>query len=104
MALAIFVRLQVLTNAIDVKPDSKALPGMPTGEKLVNGLAAFVLLGCVAGALIGIAQWALGSHGHNASQADSGRKKVGVSVLGAFGVGALAAIINAAINAGGTVH
>jgi hypothetical protein len=89
--------------AVSVKPNPTALPGMPAAEKLVDGLAAFVLLGCVAGALIGIAQWVLGSRTSNYSQADSGRNKVGAALLGAFGVGALAAIINFFLAAGSAV-
>ena len=89
--------------AVKVKPDPDALPGMPTAEKLANGLAAFVLLGCLVGALFGIGQWVLGSRTHNVSQADAGKSKFAAAVIGAFGVGALAAIINFFVNAGGQI-
>ncbi|MGD9734937.1 MAG: DUF6112 family protein [Solirubrobacterales bacterium] len=86
--------------AVSVKPDPNALPGMPAAAKLVNGLAAFILLACVVGFLLGVGQWVLGSRTSNFSQSDSGKSKVLVSVLGAFGVGAVAAIINFFLNAG----
>jgi hypothetical protein len=89
--------------AVSLKPDPNALPGMPTAEKLVDGIAAFVILGCVLGALLGIGQWVLGSRTSNYSQADSGKSKVGAAVLGAFGVGAMAAIINFFVGAGGQI-
>lgn len=89
-----------LLAAVSVKPDPNGLPGMPAATKLVDGLAAFVLLACVAGFLLGVGQWALGSKSSNFSQSDSGKSKVVVSVLGAFGVGAVAAIINFFLNAG----
>jgi hypothetical protein len=89
--------------AVSLKPDPNALPGMPTAEKLVDGIAAFVILGCVLGALFGIGQWVLGSRTSNYSQADSGKSKVGAAVLGAFGVGAMAAIINFFVAAGGQI-
>lgn len=89
--------------AVSLKPDPNALPGMPTAEKLVDGIAAFIILGCVAGGLFGIGQWVLGSRTSNYSQADSGKGKFGAAVLGAFGVGALAAIINFFVNAGGQI-
>lgn len=89
--------------AVNLKPDPNALPGMPTAEKFVDGIAAFVILGCVLGGLLGIGQWVLGSRTSNYSQADSGKSKVGAAVLGAFGVGALAAIINFFVSAGGQI-
>ena len=94
---------QLAVAAVKVKPDPDALPGMPTAEKLANGLAAFVLLGCLVGALFGIGQWVLGSRTHNVSQADAGKSKFAAAVIGAFGVGALAAIINFFVNAGGQI-
>lgn len=86
--------------AVSVKPDPNGLPGMPAATKLVDGLAAFILLACVAGFLLGVGQWVLGSKTSNFSQSDSGKSKVLVSALGAFGVGAVAAIINFFLNAG----
>jgi hypothetical protein len=86
--------------AVSVKPDPNGLPGMPAATKVVDGLAAFILLACVAGFLLGIGQWVLGSRTSNFSQSDSGKSKVLVSALGAFGVGAVAAIINFFLSAG----
>ena len=100
--LALFIFYHIAA-AINVKPDPNALPGMPTAQKLVNGLAAFIILACVVGALFGIGQWVLGSRTSNFSQADSGKSKVGAAVLGAFGVGAVAAIINFFVTAGGQI-
>lgn len=104
MALAILARFPLLLSAaVKVNPNSKALPGMPAAEKLVDGLAAFMLLGCAAGALLGIGQWVLGSRTNNYSQADSGRTKVAIAAGGAFLIGALAAIINFFQTAGSAV-
>jgi hypothetical protein len=90
----------IRSAAVSVTPDPNALPGMPAATKLVDGLAAFVLLACVVGFLLGVGQWVLGSKTSNFSQSDSGKSKVLVSALGAFGVGAVAAIINFFLNAG----
>lgn len=104
VAIAIFFKFQALTTAaVSVKPNPTALPGLPAAEKLVNGLAAFILLACVVGALFGIGQWVLGSKSNNYSQADSGRSKVAIAAGGAFLVGALATIINFFESAGGAV-
>lgn len=96
MALATFVKFQLLltSGAISVKPNPTALPGLPALEKLIDGLAAVALLACVAGVLIGAAQWALGSRSNNYSHASDGRSKVMYGLLGAFVIGAAAAIIN----------
>ncbi|HVC07312.1 MAG TPA: DUF6112 family protein [Solirubrobacterales bacterium] len=95
MALATFVKLQLLlVGAVSVKPNPTALPGLPALEKLIDGLAAVALLACVAGVLIGAAQWALGSRSNNYSHASDGRSKVMYGLLGAFVIGAAAAIIN----------
>lgn len=86
--------------AVSVRPDPNGLPGMPAATKLVDGIAAFILLGCVAGFLLGVGEWVLGSRSSNFGQSDSGKSRVLVSVLGAFGVGAVAAIINFFLSAG----
>ncbi len=86
MALAALVKFQLALEsaAVSVKPNPNGLPGTPAMEKLVNWLAAFALLGCVAGVLIGAAQWALGSKTSNYSHASDGKQKVFYSLLGAF--------------------
>jgi type IV secretory pathway TrbD component len=102
-ALAQDLAAHLAAAAVKLKPDPNALPGIPTAETLANGLAAAILLACLIGGLFGIGQWVLGSRTSNFSQADSGKGKVGAAVLGAFGVGAFAAIINFFVNVGGQV-
>ena len=99
---AVALRAESILQLADVavRPNPDGLPGMPAATKLVDGLAAFILLACVAGFLLGVGQWVLGSKTSNFSQSDSGKSKVLVSALGAFGVGAVAAIINFFLNAG----
>lgn len=104
MALAVFVKLQIAAaSAVHVKPNPNGLPGTPALEKLVDGLAAVALLGCVAGVLIGAAQWALGSRSNNYSHASDGKSKVLYGLLGAFVIGAAAAIINFFYSSGSAV-
>jgi hypothetical protein len=106
VAVATFVKFQILLSSanVSVKPNPKALPGTPALEKLIDGLAAIALLGCVAAVLIGAAQWALGSKSNNYSQTADGRSKVLYGALGAFIVGAAAAIINFFEAAGSAVN
>ncbi|HET8861842.1 MAG TPA: DUF6112 family protein [Solirubrobacterales bacterium] len=103
MVLAIFVKLQLAVEKVHVEPNPKGLPGTPALEKLVNGLAAIALLACVAGVLIGAAQWALGSKSNNYSHASDGKSKVLYGLLGAFVIGAGAALINFFYNSGSAV-
>jgi NhaP-type Na+/H+ or K+/H+ antiporter len=94
VALAVFVKLQLAAQKVDVNPNPRGLPGTQALDKLVDGLAAIALLGCVAGVLIGALQWALGSRSNNYSHASDGKSKVLYGLIGAFVVGAAAAIIN----------
>ncbi len=89
--------------AITIKPDPTALPGGGEAQKLINGATYYVLLACVAGALFGLGQWALGSRTSNYSQADNGKSKVVACIVAAFLTGALSTIINFFVNAGGAV-
>jgi hypothetical protein len=102
--LASLLKLQLaLEGAVKVKPDPNGLPGTPALEKLVNGLAALALLACVAGVLIGAAQWALGSKSNNYSHTSDGKQKVLYGLLGAFVIGAGAALINFFYTSGSAV-
>ncbi len=103
MVLAIFVKLQLAADKVQVEPNPKGLPGIPALQKLVNGLALIALLACVAGVLIGAAQWALGSKSNNYSHASDGKSKVLYGLLGAFVIGAGAALINFFYNSGSAV-
>lgn len=105
MALAAFVKLQILLEsaAVKVKPDDNGLPGTGALERLINGLAKYALLACLAGVLIGAAQWALGSKSNNYSHTSDGKSKVLYGLLGAFVIGAGAALINFFYNSGSTV-
>ena len=102
--LAVLLKLQLaLEGVVKVQPNPDGLPGTQALEKLLNGLAALALLGCAAGVLIGAAQWALGSKSNNYSHASDGKSKVLYGLLGAFVIGAGAALINFFYNSGTAV-
>jgi hypothetical protein len=102
VVLSFFVKLT--TADVHLKPDPNALPGMPTGQKLANGLAYGVTLCFLVAALVGLGQWAFHSHHNSPGGAQSGRKRFGICLLCAFAVGALPTLINFAVESGGTVH
>jgi hypothetical protein len=85
---------------VQVNPSEDGLPGLGALQKLINGAAKYAILACVATFLIGAAQWGFGSRANNYSQASDGRERMLKSIGGAFGIGAVAAIINFFYNAG----
>lgn len=96
-------QLAIESAAVNVKPNPNGLPGTDALEKLIGGLAALALLACLAGVMIGGAQWALGSRSNNYSHTSDGKSKVLYGFLGAFVIGAGAALINFFYTAGSAV-
>src|SRR5436305_4369684 len=97
------VLLPVLAQ-VTVSPNSGSLPGGPQLEQVVNGLAAFALIGSVAGLIIAAVVWAFGAHSQNPHHAHVGKRGV-LFAAGAAGViGASAALVNFMVNLGGQVH
>lgn len=88
---------------VSVSPSPSGLPGADAIEKLLNGLAFYVLLGCTAGMLLGAVLYAFGSRSQNYAQAANGRSMMLYAAIGAFVAGATPAIINFFQQAGGTV-
>ena len=99
-------QFHLLTAAekVAVNPNPGGLPGSDAFQKLLNGAAALALLACVGAFVIGAAQWGFGSRGQNYSQATDGRERMLKSLGGAFGIGAVAAVINFFYTAGTGVH
>jgi hypothetical protein len=86
---ALFVLAQVSVN-----PDGGALPGTPQLQSLVNGLAFWGLLACVAVLLAGAAFWAGGSRASNYGAVANGKNMVFSGAVGAALIGGAAAIVN----------
>jgi hypothetical protein len=96
-------QLAIESAAVNVKPNPNGLPGTDALEKLIGGLANLALLACVAGVIIGAGQWALGSRSNNYSHTSDGKSKVLYGLLGAFVIGAGAALINFFYTSGSAV-
>ena len=85
---------------VSVNPDPSGIPGFNAAEKIVNALVAFGLLAATAAFALGAAQVGFGNKSSNYSQSSSGKEKMLLAVLAAFGLGAVAAIINFFYGAG----
>ena len=95
--------LHVLAQ-VTVNPNAQALPGGQQLTQVVNGLAAFALIGAVAGLIIAAVVWAFGAHSQNPHHAQVGKRGV-LFAAGAAGIiGASAALVNFMVNLGGQVH
>lgn len=103
--LAVLTKAQLAIEraALSVKPNPNGLPGLGALDKLIDGLAQLALLACLAGMLFGAAQWGIGSRSNNYSQTSDGKMKVLYGLIGAFVVGACAALANFFYTSGSAV-
>lgn len=103
--LANLYLLQLIAKVdVKVSPSLDALPGGSAAQKLLNGVAGFGLLYCAGKLILGAAQLSYGSRNGNFSQADEGKSRMLSGVLGAFGIGAAAAVTNFFFGVGTTVQ
>jgi hypothetical protein len=78
---------------LSITPDTGA-PGAQGLQHGINVAAFYALISCAVGGLASIATWAAGNGLHVQHLASGGKVGLIVSVLAAFAVGALAALIN----------
>jgi hypothetical protein len=78
---------------LTISPDTGA-PGAAGLQHGINVAAFYALISCAVGGLASIATWAAGNGLHVQHLASGGKVGLIVSVLAAFAVGALAALIN----------
>ena len=78
---------------LTITPDTGA-PGAAGLQHGINVAAFYALISCAVGGLASIATWAAGNGLHVQHLASGGKVGLIVSVLAAFAVGALAALIN----------
>lgn len=79
---------------VNVEPDPGALPGTEQLQNLINGVAFWALLACVAAVLIGAGAWAFGSRAGHYGAVGSGKSLVAGGLIGGFLIGASASIVN----------
>ena len=89
---------------VRVNPKAHGLPGSNVLQNLIDGLAFWALLGCLAAMIIGAVVWAFASHSNNHHYSANGRRGVLVSAVAALAIGASAAIVNFFAEAGDKVR
>jgi hypothetical protein len=86
--------MRTLFAQVSVSPDANALPGSAQIQQIVNGLAAFALLGLVGSLIVGAVIWAIGSASASYGQVSKGKTMVLFGLVGSLIVGAAAALVN----------
>jgi hypothetical protein len=94
----------MLIAGVNDTPDVTSLPGSAALQQIVNGVAAWALVGSLLALLIGAALWAIGSHTQNMHQSAAGRRAVGTSLVAAILIGAAPHLITFFFNTGSSVH
>jgi hypothetical protein len=89
---------------VTVDPKPTGLPGSRVLQSLIDGLAFWALLGCLAAMIIAAAIWAFASHSNNHHYAANGRRGLVTAALAALAIGASAALVNFFAQAGDKVR
>jgi hypothetical protein len=89
---------------VRVEPRPGGLPGSEVLQNIVDGLAFWGLLACLAGIVLSAAIWAFASHSNNHHYSANGRRGLLVSAAAALAIGASSAIVNFFAEAGDKVR
>ena len=95
--------MQVLEK-VDINPDPGKLPGGPQIQQLLDGLGGWALFAALAGLLISVIVWAMGSFGGNYHAVSKGKTGVLVCTAAAIIAGGAAPIINFFSNLGAQIR
>jgi hypothetical protein len=101
LAVAVLL-LGVRKVTIDPKPGG--LPGSGVLQSLIDGLAFWALLGCLAAMIIAAVVWAFAAHSNNHHYTANGRRGLLTAALAALAIGASDALVNFFAEAGDKVR
>ncbi len=85
---------------VTVDPDAGGLPGSKVLQQLIDGLAFWALLACLAAVIVSAAVWAFAAHSSNHHFSASGRRGLMVSAAASLAIGASAALVNFFVDVG----
>jgi len=92
-----------VTN-VKVDPKARGLPGSSVLQDMIDGLAFWALLGCLAAMILGAVVWAFAAHSNNHHYSASGRRGLLVAAAAALAIGASSALVNFFAEAGDKVQ
>lgn len=81
-------------NNVTVDPKAGGLPGSKVLQQLIDGLAFWALLACLAAVIVSAAVWAFAAQSNNHHHSANGRRGLLVSAAAALAIGASAALVN----------
>jgi hypothetical protein len=100
----LFVSALLAVRKVTLDPKPTGLPGTNVLQSLVDGLAFWALLACLAAMVIAAAVWAFAAHSNNHHYTANGRRGLVVAALSALAIGASAALVNFFAEAGDKVR
>jgi hypothetical protein len=89
---------------VRVTPKPGGLPGSKVLQDLIDGLAFWALLACLAAMIIAATVWAFAAHSNNHHYTANGRRGLVVAAAAALAIGASAALVNFFADTGGKVR
>ena len=89
---------------VTVTPRSSGLPGSRVLQDIIDGLAFWALLACLAAMIVAAGVWAFAAHSNNHHYSANGRRGLLVSAVAAMAIGASSAIVNFFAEAGDKVR
>jgi hypothetical protein len=93
-----------VVRQVTINPDPGKLPGGPQIQQLLDGLGGWALFAALAGLLISVIVWAMGSFGGNYHAVSKGKTGVLVCAAAAIIAGGAAPIINFFSNLGSQIR
>jgi hypothetical protein len=93
----------ILAYDLQINPDPSGVPGTQAFQRLLNGMAVYVIGALGMALMAGGAAWAFGHHSGNCRASEAGKMAIISSLVGAFVVGGAAALVNFFVHAGGGI-
>jgi hypothetical protein len=85
---------------LKVDPDPGGLPGSKVLQQLIDGLAFWSLLACLAALIVSAVVWAFAAHSNNHHYSANGRRGLLVCAAAALAIGASPALVTFFVEVG----
>jgi hypothetical protein len=89
---------------LKVDPKPSGLPGSKVLQQLIDGLAFWSLLACLAALIVSAVVWAFAAHSNNHHYSANGRRGLLVAAAAALAIGASPALVTFFVDVGERVR